>query len=39
MLARSLEQARFFDKQRAQLNRAIDAYVAMVSKTAAVTTP
>jgi aminopeptidase N len=39
MLSRGMEQVRFFVKQRALLVRSTDAYMAMVSKTAAVTTP
>jgi aminopeptidase N len=39
MLARGMEQVRFFVKQRTLLDRSTDAYVAMASKTAAVTIP
>jgi hypothetical protein len=39
MLARAMEQVQFLVKQRTLLDRSTDAYVAMVSNTAAVTTP
>jgi aminopeptidase N len=39
MLARGMEQVRFFVKQRALLDRSTDVYVAMNSNAAAVTSP